>query len=51
MQRTALRFSSNRSSIAFLDRINISNANVYGMSEDLGLVSNEFNVALVIFVS
>ncbi|KAG5362320.1 putative transporter [Yarrowia sp. C11] len=35
--------------LAFLDRVNISNANVYGMSKDLGLKGNHFNVALAIF--
>ncbi|CCH46799.1 putative transporter [Wickerhamomyces ciferrii] len=35
--------------LAFLDRINISNAKVYGMAEDLHLKGNEFNVALTIF--
>ncbi|CCH46800.1 High-affinity nicotinic acid transporter [Wickerhamomyces ciferrii] len=35
--------------LAFLDRINISNAKVYGMAEDLNLKGNEFNVALTIF--
>ncbi|KAI7549787.1 MFS general substrate transporter [Hortaea werneckii] len=35
--------------LAFLDRVNIANANVFGLSEDLGLTGNEYNVALVIF--
>lgn len=35
--------------LAFLDRINISNANVFGLSKQLGLNGDEFNVALVIF--
>ncbi|CAR21066.1 KLTH0A01034p [Lachancea thermotolerans CBS 6340] len=34
---------------AFLDRINISNARLYGMEEDLGLHGNQFNVALTVF--
>ncbi|KAF2166794.1 hypothetical protein M409DRAFT_22848 [Zasmidium cellare ATCC 36951] len=34
---------------AFLDRINISNANVFGLSEDLKLEGDQFNTALVIF--
>ena len=33
---------------AFLDRINIANAAVYGMSKDLGLVANQYNAALTI---
>ena len=32
----------------FLDRVNIANAAVYGMSEDLGLVGNEYNIALTV---
>ncbi|ODQ67272.1 MFS general substrate transporter [Nadsonia fulvescens var. elongata DSM 6958] len=35
--------------LAFLDRVNISNAAVYGMSKDLGLVGNQYNIALTIF--
>lgn len=35
--------------LAFLDRVNISNANVYGMSKDLGLKGNQYNIALTIF--
>lgn len=35
--------------LAFLDRVNISNANVYGMSEDLNLTGNQYNVCLTIF--
>ncbi|KAF2759481.1 MFS general substrate transporter [Pseudovirgaria hyperparasitica] len=35
--------------LAFLDRINISNANVFGLSTDLRLVNTEYNTALVIF--
>ena len=31
-----------------LDRINIANAEVYGMSKDIGLVGNQYNVALAI---
>lgn len=30
-------------------RVNISNANVFGLSEDLGLEGVQYNVALVIF--
>lgn len=33
---------------AYLDRSNIANAAVYGMSNDLGLTGNQFNVALTI---
>jgi len=33
---------------AYLDRVNIANAAVYGMSKDLGLIGNQFNVALTI---
>jgi MFS family permease len=35
--------------LAFLDRVNISNAQVYGMSTQLGLTGNEYNTALTIF--
>lgn len=35
--------------LAFLDRVNISNANVYGMSKDLNLYGDRFNTALAIF--
>jgi len=35
--------------LAFLDRVNISNANLYGMSTELKLTGNKFNNALVIF--
>lgn len=35
--------------LAFLDRINISNASVYGLSNDLNLQGNQYNVALLIF--
>ena len=35
--------------LAFLDRVNISNANVYGMSTDLNLVGNQYNIALTVF--
>ena len=33
---------------AFLDRVNIANAAVYGMSKELGLVANQYNAALTI---
>ena len=32
----------------YLDRVNIANAAVYGMADDLGLVGNQYNVALTI---
>lgn len=35
--------------LAFLDRTNISNARIFKMEADLGLVGNQFNVALTIF--
>lgn len=31
---------------AFLDRVNIANAAVYGMNDELGLVGNQYNAAL-----
>lgn len=35
--------------LAFLDRVNISNAKVYGMEADLGLHGNQFATALTVF--
>ncbi|KAH5159723.1 hypothetical protein HBH69_053100 [Parastagonospora nodorum] len=36
--------------LAFLDRVNIANANVFGLSEELGIAGgNKYNIALVIF--
>lgn len=35
--------------LAFLDRVNISNAALFGLKEDLKLGGNEYNTALVIF--
>jgi len=35
--------------LAFLDRVNIANAKVFGLSQDLKLTGNRYNVALVIF--
>ncbi|KAK0249845.1 High-affinity nicotinic acid transporter [Friedmanniomyces endolithicus] len=35
--------------LAFLDRVNIANANVYGLAKQLHLTGNQYNVALVIF--
>lgn len=35
--------------LSFLDRTNIGNAKIEGLPEDLGLVGNQFNMALLIF--
>ncbi|EGW32152.1 putative high-affinity nicotinic acid transporter [Spathaspora passalidarum NRRL Y-27907] len=35
--------------LSFLDRVNISNANLYGLSTELGLVGNQYNTALTVF--
>ena len=35
--------------LAFLDRVNIANAKLYNLSQDLGLVGNQYNIALVMF--
>jgi len=35
--------------LAFLDRVNISNASVYGLNNDLNLRGDQYNVALLIF--
>jgi MFS family permease len=35
--------------LAFLDRVNIANANVYGMSTDIHLTNNQYNTALAVF--
>ncbi|KAM0271646.1 hypothetical protein ACHAQH_009014 [Verticillium albo-atrum] len=35
--------------LAFLDRVNIANANVFGLSEELNLDGNLYNNALVVF--
>ncbi|KAJ8106931.1 hypothetical protein OPT61_g9214 [Boeremia exigua] len=35
--------------LAFLDRVNIANANVFHLSEELKLTGNRYNIALVIF--
>ncbi|QPG73315.1 hypothetical protein FOA43_000625 [Brettanomyces nanus] len=35
--------------LAFLDRVNISNAKVYGMEQSLGLHGDQFNIALTVF--
>ncbi|KAI3403586.1 TNA1 [Candida oxycetoniae] len=34
---------------AFLDRVNISNAKLYGLSEDLNLTGTQYNTALTLF--
>lgn len=34
--------------LAFLDRVNIANANVYGLSTELGLTGDKYNIALVV---
>lgn len=35
--------------LAFLDRVNISNASLYGLKTDLKLTGDEYNTALVVF--
>ncbi len=35
--------------LSFLDRTNVSNAKVYGLSEDLNLEGDQFNTALTVF--
>jgi len=35
--------------LAFLDRVNIANAKLYNLTEDLGLVGNQYNICLVLF--
>lgn len=35
--------------VAFLDRVNIGNAAIFGLSEDLKLHGTQYNVALTIF--
>ena len=35
--------------LAFLDRTNIGNANIAGLSEDLGLSVGQYNATLTIF--
>ncbi|KAM0183621.1 hypothetical protein ACHAPF_000063 [Botrytis cinerea] len=35
--------------LAFLDRVNIGNAKIQGMTEELKMAGNDFNVALMIF--
>lgn len=35
--------------LSFLDRVNISNAKLYGLTEDLGLTGTQYNTALTVF--
>jgi MFS family permease len=35
--------------LSFLDRVNISNAKLYGLAEDLNLTGNQYNIALTVF--
>jgi len=35
--------------LAFLDRVNIANARLYNLEKDLGLVGNQYNIALIMF--
>ncbi|CUM64638.1 uncharacterized protein PRCAT00002247001 [Priceomyces carsonii] len=35
--------------LSFLDRVNISNANLYGLAEDLNLTGTQYNTALTLF--
>lgn len=35
--------------LSFLDRVNISNAKLYGLAEDLNLTGNQYNTALTLF--
>jgi hypothetical protein len=35
--------------LTFLDRTNIGNAKIQGMTEELGLTGNDFNIILMIF--
>lgn len=35
--------------LAFLDRVNVSNANAYGMAKDLNISSFQWNIALAVF--
>ena len=35
--------------LAFLDRVNIGNARLFGLEEDTGLVGNQYNIALLLF--
>lgn len=46
---SARRLPDSLAPTAFLDRVNIANANVYGMSKQLNLTGDKYNIALVIF--
>ncbi|KAG7661931.1 TNA1 [[Candida] subhashii] len=35
--------------LSFLDRVNIGNANLYGLSDDLNLKGDQYNIALLVF--
>ncbi|EGV60448.1 hypothetical protein CANTEDRAFT_116497 [Yamadazyma tenuis ATCC 10573] len=35
--------------LSFLDRVNISNARLYGLEEDLNMTGDQFNIALALF--
>ena len=35
--------------LAFIDRINIGNAKIQGLEEDLNMTGNDFNIALFVF--
>lgn len=35
--------------LSFLDRVNISNAKLYGLAEELNLTGNQYNIALTVF--
>ena len=35
--------------LAFLDRVNIGNARIFGLEDDLGLTGTQYNTALTIF--
>ena len=35
--------------LAFLDRVNVANAKLFNLTQDLHLVGNQYNIALVLF--
>src|SRR6202035_269240 len=35
--------------LAFLDRVNIGNARLFGLEADTGLIGNQYNIALLLF--
>lgn len=35
--------------LAFLDRVNVGNANIQGMAKELHMVGHDYNVALLVF--